>query len=172
MRQAGKNYTDMGHSRFLNSTCDIGEISDRDMRHCYFLKSTCNIGDPPIKGLYSVRLTFDSGSGELRGRSRAKDLSPFCDVTSWPLAVSKLIDADRFPLQRNKVAAEAKVAWPHSGTSVVGVNQRKPKMEPRRQNVDIDKGICENSFLVVTKLPQLKGQSFSSGPLQIFHTSE
>ena len=47
MRQGGKTYSDMGHSLFLNSTCDIGEISDKDMRYCQFLKSTCDIEDPP-----------------------------------------------------------------------------------------------------------------------------
>ena len=45
----GKNYSDMRHGPFLNSTCDIGE--NKQQRHAtlpfrILRKSTCDIEDP------------------------------------------------------------------------------------------------------------------------------
>ena len=49
MRHGGKYNNDIG--LFLNSTCDIGEMSDRDTGHChYFLKIDMRHWGLPIKG--------------------------------------------------------------------------------------------------------------------------
>ena len=50
MRQGGKKYSDMGHSLFLNSTCDIEENKRQGHATLPFLKFDIRHWGPPIKG--------------------------------------------------------------------------------------------------------------------------
>ena len=50
MRQGGKHYSDMGHSLFLNSTCDILENKQQGHATLPFLKFNMRHRGPPIKG--------------------------------------------------------------------------------------------------------------------------
>ena len=64
-----KNHNDMGHSLFLNSTCDIGENKRQghetwpfpkiDMRHGDFLNSTCDIGLSDMRQGLKIITTWD-----------------------------------------------------------------------------------------------------------------
>ena len=63
MRQGGKNYSDMGHSLFLNLTCDI--VENKRQRHVTlpFLKFDMQHWGPPIKAPHSY-----GGGGGVGGK--------------------------------------------------------------------------------------------------------
>ena len=48
----------------------------------------------------------------------------------WKGGIGRCTVYNLSPKQLNKTAADASVACPHSGTSHVGVNQRRPKQVP------------------------------------------
>ena len=50
MRQGGKNYSDMGHSLFFNSTCDVVENKRQGHATLPFLKFDMRHWGPPSRG--------------------------------------------------------------------------------------------------------------------------
>lgn len=95
---------------------------------------TCTSGEPAsmpagtASALASTRGRSMLSSSPLLLPPHAAAAAACCRVTTRsPLLVSKVRLGEGLPSPKNSAAAAASVAWPQSGTSMAGVNQRRAK---------------------------------------------
>ena len=101
MRQGGKNYSDMGHGLFLNSTCNIGENKQQGHATLLFFNFDTRHWGPHIKGPlqgWQVRRRLAQGGREdMQDSSQENEVNLWVDLMKKPNLVQPFLQRDLIP---------------------------------------------------------------------------